>query len=247
MGRVLSVIFILLLFLGCATTDAPSIANFGIQPGVESYVPARIAVAPCQPWPSLADYKERGSVALKADELQELCHSFDEYVLKGFANQPYLHGYTPKVIAEMLKKSDHPDLMSQWDEHWQPQQKCEACSNSVAFYHTEMAVKISWQQWLNDLSKFTRHCDALLLPLILTATAEQQNDRGLRKSEKELALALFLIDTNNGKLIWAQSRNSGIHNESLQGDFPPFPPWSSLSERLLTEALWKEFPGRLIY
>src|SRR5690606_35959696 len=78
---------------GCTTTSQSH--EFGMQPGHVGYVPARIAIVPCQDWPTGARFASLPLSNLKDIERAALCESFNQFVIEGFTGQPYMRGYSP--------------------------------------------------------------------------------------------------------------------------------------------------------
>jgi hypothetical protein len=70
-------------------------------------------------------------------------------------------------------------------------------------------------------------------------------------AERAAGVALLLIDTNSGALLWAGGREAVLPEKRLGGGNVAgtlaLPPWSGVEARLLTEELWRDFPGRQVF
>ncbi|MBF0441002.1 MAG: hypothetical protein HQK54_03790 [Oligoflexales bacterium] len=125
---------------------------------------------------------------------------------------------------------------------------CTECENPPSFYSASISKRTDWQMWLNTLSKSTRNVDALLLPVLTYGYQEKYNDRGVEVFSKKASVSIFLIDTNNGVLIWAGGREAEavtkrLERNGVKEELVP-PSWEIIYERLFIKDLWKEFPGR---
>ena len=104
---------------------------------------------------------------------------------------------------------------------------------------------------LNDLSRTVRNADATLVPAVTYVRQRRFEDRGLNIAERSAEIVLLLIDTNNGLLLWSGGRQAQISNQLMASTKSPatidYPPWPDLRQRLLIEALWRDFPGRQTY
>ena len=244
------VIFILLsLFTlsSCTTIEAP--LSHGIQPGFEAYIPARIAVLPCRTFPANARYPGLKPSNIKEKENKAICETFDQKIIEGFTNQPFMKGFTPALIQQFLEKNSATQLLPEIDQLWTINlAECSECTSGPSVYNKLSESSPKWRGWLNQFSKNTRYSDAILLPLISEAVEQKKDERGVWISERFVKIELFLIDTNHGKLLWSGSRAASVSNqtlrESVATEAPPFPHWNRLFSRLFTEAIWKDFPGR---
>ena len=242
-----------ILLHSCAT-PGPS-PSYGIQHGLEAYVPARIAVLGCQQLSAPGSH-HKGLITIDIgnigrEEIEGLCSQFDKEIIQGFGNQPYMKGFTPAYVHNLLKKANATPLLNELQSHWDTANKvCHGCRTGLQTYTATLSHQESWLNWLNRFSTCTRYSDALLLPLLTEARQQVRDNRGIWISERSAKIELFLIDTNNGKLLWAGNGSASVNNQSLRESpttpAPPFPHWDRLKERLFTESLWRRFPGRLI-
>ena len=90
-----------------------------------------------------------------------------------------------------------------------------------------------------------------MIPLILSTNTRLENDRGMLMSIRSGAIAILLIDTNDGSLIWSGGRKADVIYKAFANTTSAKsmrePPTDDLKRRLLTDAIWIEFPGRQIY
>ena len=227
-------------------------APYGIQKEHIAFIPARIAVLPCQDWPYGARYLNQTVSNFSPAEIKDVCDSVDKFVLNGFKGQPYMRGLSPKVVRKLLKRSGEETQLSQINQLWHQQEgDCTNCANSVSYYKKSISNRDDWQQWLNKLSRNVYNTDAILMPLILYAQKGRSDDRGLAIAYKRVGVSLLLIDTNNGRLIWAGGRDVQTNNRKLESDAflknLELPNWKQVSSRLLVKDVWAEFPGRQNY
>ena len=75
--------------------------------------------------------------------------------------------------------------------------------------------------------------------------------RAVINARRAASIALLLVDTNTGELIWSGGREAEISNKVF-ADYPRVktmlpPPQEDLKKHLFTDAVWLGFPGRQIY
>lgn len=232
------------LTMACVT---PVTAQFGVQADQLARNPARIAVLPCRLWPQGALYSGQASTDIPTEERDALCQRFDSFVLEGFDGQPYMRGLSPKVIKTLLEQNKQASLLSQIDDLWyRPGQACEACRHPASYYSELIAPRVDWRTWLSLLSRHAYQADAVLLPLIVSASLGEINDRGLLFRARQAQLALLLIDSNNGQLIWIGGRTAEIRLPKLSPADTALPSREDFFKNLFLSDLWLEFPGRQI-
>lgn len=237
-------IFFLLLNSCVSVNDT----HYGIQDNQLASLPARIAVLNCQGWPNSARMKNQAISNVSIEQQEKLCKKFDKTVIKGFSSQPFMRGYSPKIIKKLLKMSKKQALTGELPRLWNKKSPCAKCDNVVSKYKEDISNSEDWRMWLEDFSKATRNTDAILLPFVIYLTENHINDRGLEKAIRESAIALLLIDSGNGDLIWSGYRQTDVENQTFfkASTFPSldFPNWKELNSRLFTNDIWDEFPGR---
>jgi hypothetical protein len=226
-----------------------SLQDFGIQSDYQSYIPSRIAVMPCEPWPSRLRFEGLPLTNASDKDTDELCDEFDKKILEGFKNQPYMKGYSTKAVSQLLNKAGQSKLLQERNPLWTYQSDdCHKCKNLASFYSASIASRLGWRQWLNSFSQSTRNSDGILLPFVTFMAEKTFNDRGIIVASRKVGIAMLLIDSNNGLLIWAGQQAGELRNQKLEGQIPnqslEYPPWSDINRRLFTEGLWVDFPGR---
>jgi hypothetical protein len=241
------VTFLLMTSLSACVT--PIQGGYGVQADQLAHIPARIAVTSCRVWPQGALYPSQKALQLAAEDLSRLCQRYDRAVLDGFEGQPYMRGLSPRVVQALLEKNQQGSLLAQLEQLWfRPGQVCAACQHPSSYYREVIAPRNDWRQWLSQLSRSASNSDALLLPLVLEGESRVIDDRGLFYASRSASLALLLIDTNNGQLIWIGGRTAQVRRAlpGSQKEATPeqFPTWDELWTRLFTSDLWQEFPGR---
>ena len=232
----------------CVSASLTSIQ--GIQVDYGAYIPARISVSNAVIWPSFASFKALTLSNSSKEEYAALSGAVDEFVLAGFDNQPFMQGLSPKLVSKLTSEILPPINLVHGFESWRSRTTvCENCRDVISFYRESIALRSDWQIFLAEWSARTRQSDAILVPLIVSSFADVFNDRGIVQARRHAEVALFLIDTNTGKLIWARTRRVEVVNKKLQTD-PNVkdlnqPGIDVLKSRLLTSDLWIDFPGRV--
>lgn len=190
----------------------------GIQPSYVSFVPARIAVLSCQ---------DTSSIAATSKDALSMCDVFDQFVLKSFDNQPYMNGFTPKLVKQYLEKAGHKDHLSHFKNLWS--------------FATPDASSEEFVKWLNRLSISTKYADALLVPVLLKIEEKEDWDRGLKSYKHIIHAALVLIDTNSQKVIWWRERQ-GVITKLTKEDRSL---WEDVAKNTFIPQFMEGFPGRL--
>lgn len=249
---VLSIVITIAIFYAVSCVNSSLNQPFGLIENHAGYVPARIAVLPCQPWPSGSRFAalplSNTSQILESDS----CQKFDGFVIDGFKDQPYMRGFSPQWVKKLLDASATPDLLSNFSKSWSHEDNsCLKCTTTPAFYMQTIALRSSWIKWLSDFSSAVRNADAVLLPFVVNSYEKSFIDRGLKVKQRGASVVLLLVDTNNGNLLWSGGRDAFANSQYLQADTVEkeltFPSWDLIYERLLTEDIWRDFPGRQVF
>jgi len=238
---------VLVFVAACRTTHVPT--SSGIQESYRGYVPARISVLPCQVWPNTARFASQPLTTTDQTVTDNLCQAIDAFVIDGFQDQPFMSGFSPRAVGQLLELAEKEDLLDQFASNWVRDDRfCLACNDALSVYAQGISQQQNWRLWSQELSQATRKADAALIPLIVYATEAQLDDRGLAIAKREAQVVLLLVDTNNGKLVWAATNKAEISTQKLQPasstSQPNFPEWEELYPRLLLNSLWLDFPGR---
>jgi hypothetical protein len=242
--RCLALIFLFfaLIQTQCVT---PEKGDYGVQAEQLARIPARIAVVPCRAWPQGARFVNQPELKASPEDLKALCEKFDQYVLQGFDGQPYMRGISPRVVLKLLEQSQQPDLLTRIDELWfRPGQACESCQHPASYYREVIAPRPDWRAWLTNFARSASQSDALLLPLVIEADKGTLNDRGLIFNFRRARIALLLIDTNNGELIWIGGRETESRLPKEKDAQDTLPDLEDFYRNLFIPDLWLEFPGR---
>lgn len=224
----------------------------GVQPDHAGYVPAAIAILPCQAWPAGARFKDLPLTSAKDQDVQALCAAFDQTVLKGFDGQPYMRGFSPKFVAQKLEAAGQKDALAKVPQLFaHGPDACERCGSIPDYFERSLAPRPELRAWLADVSRAVRNADAVLLPFVAYAYEQRLNDRGLHVALRAVGVSLLLVDTGRGELLWAGGREASVPNQRLEAAKVhvelELPAWEAVGERLFTEDLWRDFPGRQIY
>jgi hypothetical protein len=252
--RLISLSLMAFIYLPSCITPIEDNESYGLAPNKEGYIPARIALINCLVWPERST-RIRGipESNLPAAESQRLCIEFDQFVAAGFDNQPYMKGLSPKLVDRMYAAyNQNKDIRSAITEQWlHSSEDCQTCTTAPAFYLKSIAARKSWRVWLSDFSKATKGADAVLMPFLLYQSTSRENERGLIAAKRAASVALILIDTSTGELIWSGGREASVATKAYE-DAPSAtnlapPDQNDLKSRLLSDAVWVGFPGRKIY
>lgn len=255
--RILCHFFWTCLGLLLATACTPTLSEkspFGIETARTGYVPASIALVSCQIWPDRASRISGMPLSnIPRAEMQKLCTDLDQFIIAGFDNQPFMKGLTQKYVdklyhAKFPKQGIAESIAHQWEHK---SDDCVGCRTATSFYHTSIEARKPWSVWLTEFAKATNGSDSLLLPLIIYNNITHDDERGLVVARRTAGVALLLIDTNTGELIWSGGREAEVVSKVFRDDpragaLDP-PDQDELKKRLFTDALWLEFPGRQIY
>lgn len=231
--------FLFLLLQSCIQGSIGT--DIGIRENYRSYIPARTAVLSCV---SL----ESPTNLISEKQRAEFCKSVDLNVLSSFDDQKFMQGYTPSAVESVLKKKKRIDLLKNLISMLSSDfSKCSDCINFSQFYEKNIRTKIEWESLLLEFSKNVFYSDAILIPIIVSVKEEHVDDRGLLLSTRHIDLELLLIDTQKGDLIWNSKKTSSLSEKKLRSPekYPPYPEWASVINNLLTESLWREYPGKI--
>jgi hypothetical protein len=255
-GRVLLLLFTTTLTVGsssCIRTQGSEL-KFGINPTRTGFVPAQIALAPCIIWPDRSTkIKGLPPTNRPISETTVLCRELSKYMTDGFDNQPFMKGSTQKLTEkQFLVSKPVLSLADSIGQEWKAlSSDCQTCESLPLFYDSSIKTRQSWQLWLNAFSVSTKGADAILIPFLLSLNTRAGDDRGMLQAIRSGAVAMLLIDTNDGSLIWSGGRETEVVNRALSNTTTiaqlKMPPPEDLQRRLMTDALWLEFPGRQIY
>ncbi len=240
-----------LLLAAACTHDLPPV-ELGMQPSHTGYVPAAIAILPCRAWPAGARFKNLPLTGAKDDVVAAICASLDKTLLDGFGGQPYMRGYSPKSVKKQLDAAGQGTLLDELPQLFaHGPDSCLDCRTAPEFFERTIKERLPFRTWLLTVAKTAKNADAVLLPFVTYAYEKRFNDRGLHVAERAVGVTVLLVDTAHGELLWAGGREAAVPNERLEAakvhvDLAP-PPWEDATARLLTEDLWREFPGRQIY
>lgn len=241
---------LLLSMIGSCVSTSESQLGYGVAAEAIAYIPARISIFPCLPWPEKLSYRGQSWTTVRESAGQALCERVDAFVEQGFANQPYMRGYSRRFVAQSLAAAglNARDPLQLWAK-LKVQGPCPTCLSAPTAYSSLVATQSDWLAWLARYSAASNYSDAVLLPFVTHAYERAYDDRGLVVHERGIGVALLLIDTASGQLLWAGGRSTVVPNKRLAAQTKkdaalPFPDWEFVWERILTSALWLEFPGR---
>jgi hypothetical protein len=252
-ARLLKIAMMLLVFASCVHQEKAEV-SYGINPARRGFVPARIALLPCIRWPDRSTRIKNVPIINRPEtEISVLCEDLDKYVADGFDNQPFMKGLSAKLVEKLSTSANlKPSVSEVFFQYWKSlASDCQDCTNLPTFYERSIMKRTDWQVWLTNISNAAKGADAVLIPFVLSSSIHKEDDRGVLKSIRSGNVGLLLLDTNDGSIIWSQSREAEVVYKTLSSSAKkadlPEPPYEDIRRRLLTEAIWLEFPGRQVY
>jgi hypothetical protein len=116
--------------------------------------------------------------------------------------------------------------------------KCFSRSSFIEFYSYCLSQEKSWLSALNSLSAQTLNADAALITVITNLNDKVVNNQYQISTD----ISVLLVDTNNGKLIWGNSKHAQLVNSNEKAFYPR---WQDLFNSIFVPEFWKNFPGRI--
>jgi hypothetical protein len=172
-------------------------------------------------------------------------------ILTAFKNQPNVNGVSFQTVRNLLKQN--PRVAADIDTELKNMgqlvhsgsaketlllsRECRERKNFLDFYKHCMLSSRKWTPLLNQFSLAVLNSDSVLIPILSSLEKSTANNTYVVK----LGVSLLLVDTNTGKLIWG--RDTQVQSESAPG-VKQFPDLNTLLDKLFSEQLWAEFPGR---
>jgi len=239
--------FACLIILVGACTSTPTLRQ-GVQPDALALNPARIAAFPTLliPHPS-----ERTSLDPASLASGEIVSAVESRILAAFKNQPGVNGLSFQTVRTALKAN--PKIQTEIDSEIRSlgqlansglaretlllSAECRARRHFLDFYKNCLLRSPRWIQLLNQLSMTAQNADSALFPIV--TTLEKLTDRNTYSIR--FGLALILVDTNSGRLLWG--RDTIIKIDSPEG-LKQFPDLKTAYDKVFSESFWAEFPGR---
>lgn len=235
----------LLLLLGCTNEYK---YKYGVQSPINSYAAARIAVLKCHIWPKTATLQGVGMLNAGVTIMEQLCDTFNKELLRSFKGQPFVKGKSPRTVERLLLERNKKELLNTIFSEWDTPRDCEVCEDPVQYYKYHLATKKAWIKFTNEVSVGTGYSDAILLPLVLNANENLVNERGLIRAKRQAKVIALLLDAETGELKWAGTKTASASNSEFNNDIGDkkllFPDWDIVYQRLFSNTLWIEFPGR---
>lgn len=243
-------ILLLTLLIACESVPKKKTIRLGIQDKFKSYIPARVSVFPCFYW---AKYKQailKNKSDFTKENADNFCEDFDKFVLKGFKNQNFMRGYTSNKVKSLLAKNNKSNYIDDIFAFWKANTKdCnnEKCKTTINYYQKKIRQQEKWLSQLNLFSNATDYSDAILLPFIDFADNSIVKKKTTSNVTRKVSVSLILIDNYSGDLIWASTNVGTISLSVPKKDLykTDFPKWELLKEKVFSDILWKEYPGKV--
>lgn len=232
-------------FVSCTTVPS---TREGIQTEFLAVNPARIAAFP----PILMPHPvEKTSIDPAAVITSKIEGQIESRILTAFKNQPNVNGVSFQTVRNLIKSQ--PKLSSEIDTEIKAMgqltnsgsaretlllsKECRSQKNFLDFYKHCMGQSQKWVPLMNQFATTVQNSDSVLLPIL--TTLEKTTDRNVYFVR--VGIALLLIDTNSGKLIWGRDTIARIDSPSGTKQFADV---NAVLEKILSENFWMEFPGR---
>ncbi|NBO37772.1 hypothetical protein EBU99_04215 [bacterium] len=248
MKKSLNFVWISLLIVwmsGCTSTQQT-------RPGVQSEFlalnPSLIAAFPPVIMPHPSESTSLDPAALMTSNLQS---AVETRILSAFKNQPNVNGISFQTVRTLLKASDKlaNDIDSELKSVGQLansgaaretlllSSECRNRRNFLDFYKFCLLQSPKWVPLLNRFSTSVQNSDSILIPVITSLEKATEKDIYFVK----FGVALLLVDTNSGRLIWG--RDSIVRLDSPAG-VKQFSEVTAAVDKTFNESFWAEFPGR---
>lgn len=236
-----------LLLFGCQTTHLQT----GTQSGYSAVNPASIIAVPVLTLANPA--KTTSSIDLATISSEQIIPQIEKKVISSFEGQPNINGYPFSVVTKATA-TEKPNIIDELNktmhavanrfysrdikERLLITSQCFGRSNFIEFYSYCLANETRWLASLNALSARVLNSDSALFIVIDDLNTQVRKDQ----YEITASVVVLLIDTNNGKLIWANEK--AVTKSNLQNP-KTLPSWSALIDEIFTKDFWNEFPGRI--
>ena len=241
--------FLGIMFLSPTTacTSTPTLRQ-GVQPEAVALNPARIAAFPTLLIPHPSEQTSLDPGALSSGEIVT---AVEAKILNAFKNQPGVNGIGFQSVRTSLKSS--PGLSSNLETEMRSMGKlansgsaretllltseCRARKNFLDFYKHCLLKSQRWVPLLNQFSLAVQNSDSVLLPIVTSLEKFTNKD----VYSVRFGIALLLVDTNSGRLIWGRDISTLIESPAGLKQFPDI---KSAYDKIFSESFWAEFPGR---
>jgi hypothetical protein len=235
------------LIVGCQTHSP---IQSGIQTGFQAVNPAAIIAVPIfiMPDPS----SETSLIDPSLIITEKLIPVLENKVMDSFNGQPNINGYQFSAVKKAM--GSHPNVWDNLDAAMKTVAKrfssrdvktrllitpnCLVRKNFIEFYSYCLADESAWLTNLNSLSAKVLNADTALITVI-TDLEDKVVDK---KYQVTGGIAILLVDTNNGKLIWGNYKKETLIDTE---DKKNFPSWKVLLDKILVPDFWQDFPGRI--
>jgi hypothetical protein len=244
-SKISGILALVLLSFGCVSVPA---SREGVQGDAVALNPARIAAFTPILMPHPVQLTSIDPTTAASAKVQTFVES---RILASFKNQPNVNGISFQSVRTAL--TSYPRLAGDIDSEMKAvgqltnsgiaretlllSKECRARKNFLDFYKHCLVGSQKWISHLNQFSSAVQNTDSILIPVITALEKMTENDI----YSVRFGVALLLVDTNSGKLIWG--RDALVRIESPLGA-KQFPDLQAAMEKVFNEAFWAEFPGR---
>lgn len=249
MIKVLQLLGILMIALGgsvgCVT---PLPTAEGLQKEFAALNPARIAAFPPILMPHPSHALTIDPATLMTYDVKAVVES---KILSAFKNQPGVNGISFNAVRAALKSN--PQLIETIDsevrktaqltsntltrEYLLLSKACQQHQNLLGFYKFCVTESPNWRNQLNQFSAAVYNADAMLLPFITAVEKKLEQESYVVR----FGIAVMLIDTNTGKLMWGRD---AVEQIAMPSEKKQFAEVKTIIDAAFSEKFWANFPGR---
>jgi hypothetical protein len=232
--------------LSCVSVS--SSVSAGVQPGYAGSSFARFLFLPVfsQPNPSQKTFVDRA--AFDGDGVAE---SFERAVVEAFRGQKSVVGMSPKALrshfgampqlllepSRLLLAASENLNRSLRDTRELVSAECGERQTYADFFVHCVSGSAAWRESLVVLSERAFNADAGMFAVV-TELGKSAN-RGVYTISA--SVAVFLVDLNNGRLVWMREARARLESPS---NVQRFPEWTPLFSKIFESGFWVGFPGR---
>lgn len=243
-------LFLFLLALALTSCQTPPLRS-GIQPNYMAINPAAVVAVPVFVLANPAN--SNASVDHSIILSEQIIPLMESKIIASFDHQPNINGYPFSVVRKIISTQNENTLTRLDKSMRETAQRfsshdiktrlliTKAClnrKNFLEFYSYCLAQNPEWISSLNSLSAHVLNADSALVVVI----DHLSEDNAHKQHEIHASVAVLLVDTNNGKLIWGNEKT--VQKKSL-AENSKLPNWPEVISDMFAQDFWNEFPGRI--
>lgn len=248
MNKLFQLFGIMLFALGTFGCVTPAPTPEGLQKEFAALNPARIAAFPPVLMPHPIGQLSIDPATLMTFDIKATVES---KILSAFKNQPGVNGISFNAVRAALKSN--AKLIELIDaelrntaqltknsltrDYLLLPRACQQQQNLLDFYKFCVTGSPNWQALINQFSAAVFNSDTILLPFITALEKKLEQDNYVL----QFGVAVLLIDTNTGKLMWGRD---SVERIAMPPEKKQFAEVKTIIDRAFSESFWADFPGR---